>query len=78
MTKDVTYSVVLEPQPEGGFTVTVPALPEVVSQGETEAEALDMVREAIELALEVRIDRGETVPGSMPPIVRQVKVAVAA
>ena len=27
------FSVVLEPQPEGGFTVTVPALPEVVTEG---------------------------------------------
>ena len=61
MTRDLTYAVVLEPQPEGGFTATVPALPEVVSQGETEQEALDMVREAIELAIEVRVERGEDV-----------------
>ncbi len=61
MTTDQTYAVVLEPQPEGGFTVTCPPLPEVVSEGETEAEALAMVKEAIELAIEVRIARGEEV-----------------
>ena len=33
MTAELTYTVVLEPQPEGGYTVTVPALPEVVTQG---------------------------------------------
>jgi len=44
--------VVLEPQKEGGFTVTVPSLPGCISQGETEAEALKNIREAIELYLE--------------------------
>ena len=78
MAMNLTYSVVLEPQPEGGFTVTVPALPEVVTQGETEEEAIDMVREAIELALEVRIERGEEIPESAVSVLRQVKVAVAA
>jgi antitoxin HicB len=75
---NLTYSVVLEPQPEGGFTVTVPALPEVVTQGETEQEALEMAREAIELALEVRIERGEEVPEPMATMLRHVTVAAAA
>ena len=78
MPSDVIYSVVLEPQPEGGFTVTVPALPEVVTQGETEEEALAMAREAIELAIEVRAERGEEVPEPQVTILRQVKVAVSA
>jgi hypothetical protein len=34
MAKKLTYTVVLEPQGEGGFTVVVPALPEVVTEGE--------------------------------------------
>jgi predicted RNase H-like HicB family nuclease len=33
----------------GGYSVTVPALPEVATQGETVEEALTMTREAIEL-----------------------------
>jgi predicted RNase H-like HicB family nuclease len=44
--------VVLEPCEEGGFTVTVPALPGCISEGETEEEALANIREAIELYLE--------------------------
>ncbi len=44
--------VVLEPQKEGGFTVTAPSLPGCISQGETEKEALKNIREAIELYLE--------------------------
>ncbi|MEK6959891.1 MAG: type II toxin-antitoxin system HicB family antitoxin [Nanoarchaeota archaeon] len=44
--------VILEPQEEGGFTVYVPSLPGCVSQGETRAEALKNIKEAIELHLE--------------------------
>lgn len=31
-----SFTVILEPEPEGGFTVLVPALPEVVTFGDTE------------------------------------------
>lgn len=75
---DLTYPVVLEPQPEGGFTVTVPALPEVVTEGDSEEEALRMAREAIEFALEVRRDRGEEIPEPMPAILRHVVVEAVA
>lgn len=44
--------VVLEPSDEGGFTVTVPALPGCISEGDTRDEALQNIREAIELYLE--------------------------
>lgn len=56
------YTVVLDPDPEGGFTVTVPAIPAVVTEGDTEEEALANVREAIELALEVIGKRGDQLP----------------
>ncbi|CAN5432796.1 MAG: type II toxin-antitoxin system HicB family antitoxin [Actinomycetota bacterium] len=45
-------SVVLEPSEEGGYTVHVPSLPGCISEGETKEEALDNIREAIELYLE--------------------------
>ena len=48
------FTVVLEPQPEGGFTVFVPALPEVVTECDTEAEALAMAADAIRLVLDIR------------------------
>ncbi|MBC8064853.1 MAG: type II toxin-antitoxin system HicB family antitoxin [Chlorobia bacterium] len=47
------YAVRLIPEDEGGFSVVVPGLPGCVSQGETRAEALDNVKEAILLYLEV-------------------------
>jgi len=44
--------VVLEPSEEGGYTVYVPALPGCISEGDTREEALQNIREAIELYLE--------------------------
>ncbi len=44
--------VVLEPQEEGGYTVYVPSLPGCISQGATYEEALENIKEAIELYLE--------------------------
>ncbi len=66
--------MILEPAEEGGFVVHVPALPEVVTEGETEAEALAMAKEAIELALEERIAEGEDIPTERAPQMRQVTV----
>ncbi len=44
--------VILEKQEEGGYTVYVPSLPGCISQGETKADALRNIKEAIELYLE--------------------------
>jgi len=44
--------VVLEACEEGGYTVYVPSLPGCISEGDTRDEALENIREAIELYLE--------------------------
>ncbi len=44
--------VYLEPSEEGGYTVTVPALPGCISEGDTKEEAIKNILEAIELYLE--------------------------
>jgi predicted RNase H-like HicB family nuclease len=44
--------IVLEPSDEGGYTVYVPSLPGCISEGETVIEAMDNIREAIQLYLE--------------------------
>ena len=44
--------VVLEPSEEGGFTVHVPSLPGCISEGDSKEEALQNIKEAIELYLE--------------------------
>jgi predicted RNase H-like HicB family nuclease len=58
--------------------VRVPALPEIVTYGESEEEALAMAKEAIELVLEDMAARGEDIPDANPPRYHQVTVSVAA
>jgi len=56
------YRIHLEPEPEGGFTVTVPALPGCVTWGEDYEHALAMAKEAIEGYLEVLAEEGKPIP----------------
>ncbi len=57
-----TYRVLLTQEPEGGFTVTVPALPGCVTYGETVDHALSMAKEAIELYVETLEAEGSPIP----------------
>jgi predicted RNase H-like HicB family nuclease len=61
---DRTYTFVFDPDPDGGFVVTCPALPGLVTWGATIDEARDMARDAMEGYVEVLIEDGETVPDS--------------
>lgn len=70
-----TFPVILLPQPEGGYFAQCSTLQGCYSQGETVEEALENIREAIELVLEDMAARGETVPQSGPPIITEVTVA---
>lgn len=57
----------------------VPALPEVVTEGDTEEEALAMAKDAIEVVLESRRERGELIPVEVGKAkVQEVTVAIAA
>ena len=79
MERSRTFAVVLEPEDEGGFTVRVPALPEIVTCGDSEEEALAMAKEAIELVLASRHERGEEIPLETGKVLlRQVTVSLAA
>jgi len=74
-----TYTVILEPAEEGGYVVHVPAFPEIVTEGDTEAEALAMAKDAIELVVASRRERGEPIPADVgQPLVHKLTVAVAA
>jgi predicted RNase H-like HicB family nuclease len=56
------YTVILQKEDDGGYVVTVPILPGCVSQGDTRAEALRNIEEAIELYVEDMRATGESVP----------------
>ena len=80
--KKYMYKVHLEREPEGGFTVTVPALPGCVSWGEDYDHAVTMIQEAIEGYLEVLAEEGKAIPeepmaGSVDTIIQVEPPAVA-
>ncbi|MDS3859958.1 type II toxin-antitoxin system HicB family antitoxin [Thermosynechococcaceae cyanobacterium BACA0444] len=54
--------VLLSQDEDGYFIVEVPSLPGCISQGKTREEALENIKEAIELHLEVLEERGEPIP----------------
>jgi antitoxin HicB len=70
------YTIILQPEPEGGYSVTVPALPGCFTQGRTIDEAAQRAREAIEVHLDGLIKRGRPVPEEdVHPLAMVVKVA---
>jgi predicted RNase H-like HicB family nuclease len=75
------YNVLLQPEPEGGFTVTCPSLPGLVTYGETLEEARAMAADAIEGYLECLMEDGLPLPDSdpvaVPPLVDQIRVKLA-
>ena len=78
MTLTRTFAVVLEPEQDGAFTVRVPALPDIVTYGENERDALAMAEDAIRVALEDRAARGEALLSADPPRIRAVTLTLAA
>ena len=50
------FSVVLYPQPGGGFTAICPEIRGCVAQGETYEEAMDMIKDAMEGLLQLEVD----------------------
>ncbi len=60
--KVLSYRILLRPEPEGGYTVTVPSLPGCITYGQTVDEARRMAEEAIELYLETLREDGDEVP----------------
>jgi antitoxin HicB len=57
--------LILEPQPEGGFTVTCPILPELVTEGDTIEEVLVNVQDALQAVIEAYRDLGRSLPSSL-------------
>ena len=61
--------IILEPSEEGGYTVTVPALPGCISEGDSLDEAVANIQEAIELYLEP-----DSIPDNKNLIIRELVV----
>jgi antitoxin HicB len=61
----VKLPLILEPQPEGGFTVRSPVLPELITEGDSIEDALDNVRDAFAAVLEIYEETGRALPPSL-------------
>jgi antitoxin HicB len=61
-TRQYRYVVLFEPAEEGGYVVTCPALPGLVTEGDTLEQARAMATEAICGYLEALAKEGETIP----------------
>jgi antitoxin HicB len=63
------YRVIIEKDEDGIYVVQAPSLPGCISQGKTRAEAIENIKEAIELYIESLAAHDEPVP---PPISEEI------
>ena len=68
------YTVVIRKAPDGFYIASCPVIPEAHAQGETHEECVANIKEALELCLECRKDRGEEIPQEIDT--RQITVAI--
>ena len=66
------YTTIFEPLPEGGFSVLVPAIPEICTFGATLNEARGMARDAIRCYLESVILTGEPIPTDVSAVTTEL------
>lgn len=71
------YKILLNPAKEDGYTVTVPALPGCITEGDTIEEAIAMAKEAINLYIEELKNRNETIPDDKDTLEYSVHLAIA-
>ena len=55
---------IVDGQPEGGYTVTSPVLPELITEGDTLDEAYANVSDALAAVLELYAEQGRSLPQS--------------
>lgn len=73
---EYSYTVLFEPAEEGGFVVTCPALPGLVTEGDTIEEAREMARDAIQAYIESLRKDHQPIPPDRPPLREEVRVLV--
>lgn len=71
----VILTPIQDPGFEGYYSVTVPSLPGIITQGKTKEEALKMAQEAIAMHVEDMLEENETIPSDFEDAVElEVKV----
>lgn len=67
--KILKYTAIFEPEKDGGYVVSVPAVPGCVTQGDTFEEAKEMIKDALEGCLAVLKEEGQEIPQEIKDIV---------
>lgn len=65
MSRGYRIPIRLEAQPEGGFVVTSPAIPELLTEGDTVQEAMVNAEDAFAAVLELYEDEGKELPANV-------------
>jgi antitoxin HicB len=69
------FNIILEPDEDGGFSVTVPALDGCFTQGDTEEEAIENAKEAILCYLE-GLEKINQIRSAPKAILKEVEVSL--
>ncbi len=72
-----TFTMLFEPAEEGGYVVTCPALPGLVTEGDTLEEARRMAEDALRGYVESLLEDGQAIPPDKTPITESVEIALA-
>ncbi len=67
MAQESTYPVILTKDVSGGYVVTCPDLPELLTQGEDRSDAVASAIDALEEAIAGRVRRGDDIPDPSEP-----------
>ena len=59
---DYKVPLVMTPQPEGGYTVTSPLLPELITEGDSIRDATENVKDALAAVIELYEELGRSLP----------------
>ncbi len=74
--REYSYTVIFEPMAKRGYSVVVPAIPEICTFGETLGDAREMAKDAIRCFLESAIKTGEPIPEDVAPATERLAVTV--
>jgi antitoxin HicB len=77
MEKILYYNIIFRPEPEGGFTVMVPALPGCITYGKDLKEAKSMAKDAIIAFIGSLKKHNESIPTSEGDLVSSLNIAYA-
>jgi antitoxin HicB len=72
------YPAVFLPDPSGGYVITFPDIPEAITQGDTEAEAISMAEDALITAMDFYLEDQRAVPAPSRPKAGERLIALPA